>query len=176
MREPDRTRAWLRRDGPEGRSRRIVVLSAALCLALGACQAGGPSRGELGTLLQPEPSSQRPTVAPLPGSPLSALPTGGAVSGGIAASELADALSADDMRKAVETEFGALEGAAAGSHNPWRGAGTGVSGIVIPGERYEIGRSQCRDYSHTVIVGGQTQQLRGTACRQANGEWRSVKT
>ncbi len=33
----------------------------------------------------------------------------------------------------------------------------------------------CREYQTTVVVGGQTQQAYGTACRQADGSWKVVQ-
>jgi surface antigen len=32
----------------------------------------------------------------------------------------------------------------------------------------------CREYQQTVVVGGQTQQAYGTACRQPDGSWKVV--
>lgn len=36
------------------------------------------------------------------------------------------------------------------------------------------GRENCREYTTTGLVGGQSQEVRGTACREADGAWHIV--
>jgi hypothetical protein len=51
------------------------------------------------------------------------------------------------------------------------------SGIVVttpPAPQYRVG--DCQPYSGTSMIGGQPQQINGTACLQPDGTWRIVKT
>jgi surface antigen len=47
---------------------------------------------------------------------------------------------------------------------------------VTPTDTYEDpGGRYCREYQTKATIGGKTQQLYGTACRQPDGSWEIVK-
>lgn len=76
------------------------------------------------------------------------------------------------LKAARDAEYRALEFGQTGAPVTWRSGAD--HGEVVPGSRYQVNASNCRDYTHTVVVGGNVQTTRGTACRQANGAWQVV--
>jgi surface antigen len=44
----------------------------------------------------------------------------------------------------------------------------------VPGPIYHVNASDCRDFTHTVYLGGQARATHATACRQADGTWQPV--
>lgn len=60
-----------------------------------------------------------------------------------------------------------------GSVQSWKNAESGNSGTIRPQKRYVNDAGlYCREYSQTIVVDGQTDKGRGTACRGADGAWR----
>ena len=47
-------------------------------------------------------------------------------------------------------------------------------GTVVPGPYYDRRGLRCREYSHTISVGGRREIARGTACRNPDGSWTAV--
>lgn len=78
-------------------------------------------------------------------------------------------LSKADMQRALEAEYRALEAAPGGQPVVWQGKG--VSGSVVAAAPYQVGSQNCRQYSHTLTVGGWDTATRGAACRNADGAW-----
>jgi surface antigen len=98
----------------------------------------------------------------------------GAVIGGIAGSEIGKSLDDNDRRLASTAELTALERGKSGESSPWRSPDSGNYGVVVPGQPYKKAQNDCRDYTHTIYIGGQPQTMRGTACRNPDGTWRNV--
>ena len=46
------------------------------------------------------------------------------------------------------------------------------SGVVIGAVESDSG--PCREYTIDAIIGGKTEQIYGTACRQSDGSWKTV--
>ncbi|KQT88246.1 hypothetical protein [Aurantimonas sp. Leaf443] len=105
-------------------------------------------------------------VAPLPSG---AAALGGGLVGQTAAGK---ALKSDARSRAVLAEYQALQFGAAGVPVAWS---TGSqSGEVVPTQLYRVGSQDCRGYSHAIDTGkGQSREL-GTACRTADGNWKTV--
>lgn len=80
-------------------------------------------------------------------------------------------LSPDDRQKAIEAEYRALEYSAAGKSVDWTSSQLGTSGIVTPGQPYQVGEQNCRQYTHLYTINFVPQTVRGSACRNANGSW-----
>lgn len=78
-------------------------------------------------------------------------------------------LSDSDKQRALEAEYRALEGAAVGQPVAW--SGKSMSGSVVAAAPYQVGSQNCRQYTHTVTVGGKDTVTRGVACRNADGSW-----
>jgi surface antigen len=98
----------------------------------------------------------------------------GAVAGGIIGSQIGRDMDRYDRRLAEEAEYEALERGYSGRARVWRNDRNGHYGEVVPSRPYRRGGYDCRDYSHTIYIEGRPQTMRGTACRQPDGTWRSA--
>ena len=98
----------------------------------------------------------------------------GALAGGLIGANIGRSLDEADRQAALEAEYRALEDGPSGRAVAWDNPDSGHRGEVIPGPAYEVNSLNCRDYAHTIFVDGQTETLRGTACRQPDGTWRPV--
>ena len=45
---------------------------------------------------------------------------------------------------------------------------------VVPIRTYDSGGSPCREYTMDAVIGGRSEKVVGTACRQADGSWRNI--
>ncbi|HSI42278.1 MAG TPA: glycine zipper domain-containing protein [Xanthobacteraceae bacterium] len=98
----------------------------------------------------------------------------GALIGGLVGGTIGATLDDDDRRRAAAAEAQALEYGGPGAPVSWRGA-NGNYGTIVAGPVYPMGPSpQCREYTHTIYIGGQPQTGRGTACRNPDGSWTPV--
>lgn len=98
----------------------------------------------------------------------------GAFVGGIVGHEIGRSLDEQDRMLAREAEFYALEEGQSGVSRSWRNPDNGRYGEVVPSRPYKRGRIDCRDYTHTIHINGRPEVMRGTACRNSDGTWRSV--
>lgn len=92
---------------------------------------------------------------------------------GLAGSQIGRKLGDSDLQAAATAEYRALEYGRTGTPVSWRGR-SGAFGEVVPGATYQVNSLSCREFTHTIYVKGQPQAARGTACREANGSWRTV--
>ena len=99
----------------------------------------------------------------------------GTLIGAMVGSEVGKSLDKADMAYARQAETSALN-SPVGEEIHWNNPNSGHSGYV---ETVREGQSTagryCREYQHTVMVGGQQQQAYGTACQQPHGAWEIVK-
>jgi surface antigen len=89
---------------------------------------------------------------------------GGLIGGGIGAS-----LDEQDRQRAYGAQNSAF---ATGRPTRWRG--DNAYGEIEPGPVRYSGAGYCREYSHTIYVGGRPQRGYGQACRQPDGSWQIV--
>lgn len=68
----------------------------------------------------------------------------------------------------------ALENVRTGVSSGWVNPDTGYEYVMTPTRTYDAGTGPCREYTLDATIGGQTEQVYGTACRQADGSWRIV--
>lgn len=94
-----------------------------------------------------------------------------AMAGGLIGGTLGANLDTRERRRALEAEYRALEYTPAGQAVAWGRSGGARSGEVVAGSPYRVGSQNCRQYTHTVQIGGRSQTARGTACRNADGSW-----
>lgn len=66
----------------------------------------------------------------------------------------------------------ALETAPTGKAVVWNNPDTGYRYQVVPTRTYYVQQQPCRKYTTKAIIDGKTEQIHGTACRQANGSWK----
>ena len=72
-----------------------------------------------------------------------------------------------DLEYASQAQYEALEYEPTGSERRWHNPDSGHHGTVSSGPAYRDGRgAYCREYQHTVTIGGEQQQAYGQACRQ----------
>ncbi len=98
----------------------------------------------------------------------------GAVAGGLLGSAIGASMDERDREAAYAAEMQALEGGAPGAPVGWRSDHTAYYGTIVPGPYYQRGGLRCREYSHTIYVGGRPEIARGTACRNPDGSWTPV--
>jgi surface antigen len=53
----------------------------------------------------------------------------------------------------------------------WVNPDTGYAYSLTPTRTYDEGTGPCREYTLDATIGGKTEQVYGTACRQADGSW-----
>ncbi|MDP3559328.1 MAG: RT0821/Lpp0805 family surface protein [Legionellaceae bacterium] len=66
----------------------------------------------------------------------------------------------------------ALESAPTGRSVHWQNPDNGNQYTVEPTRTYYNNQQACREYRTTAIIGGKSEQVHGTACRQADGSWK----
>lgn len=92
---------------------------------------------------------------------------------GVLSGKLGAGLPEQALARAAEAEYRALEGGQTGAPVAWKHSDA-VFGSVVPQQPYSVGSINCRRYSHTISVSGETRAASGTACRQENGSWRPL--
>ena len=137
------------------------VAMAALTALVGGCASGGnagSTAAMVGGFAPAQASTTPRAIAAAMGE--------GLLRGG-AGTQLGDR----DRRLALEAEYRALEYGRVGEAVAWQGDTSAVSGQVTALQPYRVGSQDCRQYSHTVRVSGQSQTAQGTACRNEDGSW-----
>lgn len=100
---------------------------------------------------------------------------GGALLGSMVGSSIGQSLDRADMQYLNSSTQGALEGTTTGTVSRWINPDSGNSGTVTPTRTFQNNSGQyCREFSQTIVVGGQKQDAFGTACRQSDGSWQVV--
>ncbi|GGK39218.1 glycine zipper 2TM domain-containing protein [Salinarimonas ramus] len=149
-----------------------IALAGALAatLSLGACAGAGPNQqvgGFSGALVGGIVGSQ---IGGGPGERIAAGLAGAAI-GGLIGGQIGANLDAEEQRRAY---FAQQQAFAAPPRQPVRWQGDDAYGEVIAFEPVRSARGFCREYQHTIYIGGRPQQGYGTACRQPDGSWQIV--
>lgn len=131
---------------------KAIILSA-ITLTLAGCSTAGGGR----------------SVVPLAFSSSNSSTYTRALHGGIVSRVQGVRLDKTDQKLALEAEYKALEAAPGGQAVEWHGGG--VDGKVVAAAPYQVGSQNCRQYTHTVTVGIQSEVARGAACRNGDGTW-----
>lgn len=99
----------------------------------------------------------------------------GALGGAYLGGQLGASLDKADRAYYQNTTQSALEQTPAGTTSRWINPDTGNSGTVTPTRTYESSSGNyCREFTQTIVIGGEKQEAYGTACRQGDGTWRVV--
>src|SRR5919205_274747 len=97
----------------------------------------------------------------------------GVLLGGLAGSSVGQSLDRADHMAADQTAGQAFEYSRTGQASTWRNPDTGHYGTITPTQTFQQPNGQvCREFQQTIVVGGQSQEGTGTACRQPDGSWR----
>ncbi|HKJ76492.1 MAG TPA: RT0821/Lpp0805 family surface protein [Gammaproteobacteria bacterium] len=147
-------------------SRGALAVLLAGALAVAGCahqgqqeQTGMVIGGVLGGLLGSQVGGGRGRTAAIIAGTMAGAAIGGAV--GRSMDEV-------DRMKTAAT----LENVRTGVSSSWRNPDTGHRYSVTPTETYETSRGPCREYTIDADIGGRTEKVYGTACRQSDGSWR----
>jgi surface antigen len=65
-----------------------------------------------------------------------------------------------------------LESVRTGVGTTWSNPDTGYLYRVVPTRTYDENSAPCREYTLDASIGGKTEQIYGTACRQPDGSWK----
>lgn len=79
-------------------------------------------------------------------------------------------LSSKSRTEAANAQFNALQFGRVGAPRNWVGD-NGQAGAVTVGPYVRVNLIDCRDFTHTVTIAGQSYARKGTACREADGSW-----
>jgi surface antigen len=79
-------------------------------------------------------------------------------------------LSAKEKTEAASAQYNALMFGRPGAPRKWAGD-TGASGEVTVGPYVRVNNIDCRDFTHTVTIGGAPYARHGTACKETDGTW-----
>ena len=79
-------------------------------------------------------------------------------------------LSANSKSQLASAQFNALQFGRVGAPRNWTGD-KGQSGSITVGPYVRVNLIDCRDFTNTVTVGGQSYAQKGTACRETDGHW-----
>jgi surface antigen len=160
------------------RTRRMTAIILALLFALTGCQAGGSGgSGGVGTATAVGGLGGA-AAGGLLGAALGGGATGiaaGTILGGLLGAGTGYVLDQRSRQLQAQTVSRSLETAPSGTASTWTNPDNGNQGTVTPVRTYQNqAGAYCREFQQTIVVGGQTQQGYGTACRQPDGSWRMV--
>ena len=100
----------------------------------------------------------------------------GTLAGALIGQQVGQTLDRADKQAMQQNAQTALETARTNQTSEWVNPDTGHSGSITPTHTYENEQGQpCREYTQTVMIGGEPQEAHGTACRQADGTWLITK-
>ena len=147
---------------------RAVPLLALIGLA--GCSSTGTMRDLGPTLPQPgQPQTLQTSALPAPSQQIATAQSLTDVTAFIDPSALR-LLSERERTEAASAQFQALQFGRAGAPRSWSGD-RGASGNVVVGPPVNVNALYCRDFTHTVVAGGQNFVKKGMACRELDGRW-----
>ncbi|UJW85530.1 hypothetical protein [Devosia sp. SL43] len=149
-------------------NRYAILATPLLALTLAACASTGPTQVATAPVVAP-PVMQQPLVATSAQTTQQALLTTSVANGFVDAGALA-LMTANDSAQANSAQFYALQFGRPGAPRAWTGD-KGTSGSVAVGPYVKVNQIDCRDFTHTVKIGGKDYVKKGTACREQNGNW-----
>lgn len=99
----------------------------------------------------------------------------GAIFGAIAGDYVGARMDERDRLMAAQNLQYSLELHPDGTTSTWQNPNTGNSGFAYPTKTSIMtDGTPCREFTATIMVGGQEHQGYGTACRQADGSWKII--
>lgn len=147
--------------GTGGMNWKVVAAMATIALSACSTTGAGPSGSAANAFAEPPAAAGQQVGAAIVA----------AMAGGLVGGPIGTNLDSRDRRRALEAEYRALEYTPAGETVAWGRAGGSVRGEVVAGSPYRVGSQDCRQYTHTVSLGGRAQTARGAACRNPDGSW-----
>lgn len=92
----------------------------------------------------------------------------GTVAGAAIGGSIGRSMDESDHQKAAA----ALETVRTDVPTQWVNPDSGYEYTLTPTRTYDEGTGPCREYVLDAKIGGETEQVYGTACRQADGSWK----
>ncbi len=159
------------RESTWGRPAQTLALLCIASFALSGCSrlSTGPSFPS-GPFVQETVATPEPVVAQSPVARLEQQASGLTLTGYVGA-EAIQRMSEKDKAEAASAQFYALQFGRPGAPRSWTGD-AGSSGEVTVGPFISQNGQDCRVFTHTVTIGGNTTTNEGTSCRDLNGDWR----
>lgn len=144
---------------------RVVTLTAMLgaMIAVSGCTTTGASVSPLSFAQAPKPTKTSPN------KDSEALLA--ALKGGLLPDGTVGALARQDQLRALSAEYKALESAPGGSPVEWKSFDGRSTGKVTAATPYQVGRQNCRQYTHNAVISGRVITGQGAACRNGDGSW-----
>ncbi len=99
----------------------------------------------------------------------------GTMLGAVAGKNIGASLDRADAAYYNRTLNQVLEYNPSGVRSRWKNPDSGNYGEIMPKRTYVERGQDCREYTHTVVIGGQQQSAFGKACRRSNGAWEIVR-
>ena len=93
----------------------------------------------------------------------------GTIAGAVLGGKIGQKMDEADRIKAGQ----ALESVPTGHRSSWKNPDTGTTYTVTPTKTYNAGATPCRDFTVDATVEGKPEKIHGTACREADGNWKT---
>ena len=146
---------------------RAIAFAAAATLALAACETP-PTKEQVGAV-------SGAVIGGVVGSTIgggsgrTVAIVAGTIAGAVLGGKIGQKMDEADRIKAGQ----ALETVPTGHRSSWKNPDTGAVYTVTPSRTYEAGGTPCRDFTVDATVDGRPEKVNGTACRQADGSWKT---
>ena len=151
-------------------NRSVLLALPFLALTLGGCSSTGTqTQVAQAPVYAPTPVIAAPVVPTPVQTTQQAMLSTSIANGFVDASALSQ-MTAKDSAEANSAQFYALQFGRPGAPRQWAGD-KGTTGTVAVGPYVRVNNLDCRDFTHTVKLGGQDYIKKGTACREQNGNW-----
>ena len=154
-------------------NRFVLLASPLLALALAGCASTGSTR-VVQAPVTPAPVVAQPMV-PTTSQAVQQARLTTSVSSGFVDTAALSLMSAKDSSEANSAQFYALQFGRPGAPRHWAGD-KGTTGSIAVGPYVRVNNLDCRDFTHTVTVGGRDYVKKGTACREQTGNWSVVQS
>lgn len=151
---------------------RFATLAALLlALSLAACASTAPTQvAQAPVVVTPPPMVSQPVSVPTPAQTTQQALLTTSIANGFVDPAALSRMSSKDSAQANSAQFNALQFGRPGAPRAWTGD-NGTTGSVGVGPYVRVNNLDCRDFTHTVKIGGQEFTKKGTACREQNGNW-----
>jgi surface antigen len=149
-------------------NRIAIIATPLLALALAGCASSGTQQVAMAPVVT-APVMAAPLVASPAQTTQQAMLTTSVANGFVDAGALSR-MTAKDSAEANSAQFYALQFGRPGAPRAWTGD-AGTTGTVAVGPYVRVNNLDCRDFTHTVKIGGAEFIKKGTACREQNGNW-----
>ncbi len=146
-----------------------VLTLALIPVSIAACSSDKGAGSLLGAFTGGEAGTQKTR-----GPDRSTAKASGSVVGGISRNEIGREMSTRERGVAANAEYRALEYGRSGAPVAWDYPAMSHRGSIVPGRPFKKGEQYCRTYTHTINRGDAPEAVKGIACRETNGTWRTT--